>query len=277
MPDWPLIGAGQKYDTYLERTATSDGTPVTVSSTNTKGSWITVVDPVPYMVYGVVVNVRQSVAGSPSCLVDLGLSDTGGTSNMLVVVPDLLFSSRLGHPSAQWLPINLTPGRRLNVRCQSTATANIPQVTVTLIGGTWAGGPTYSKMLAYGVNTADSGGTEVDPGASANTKPSSYTTITSATTGPAKWLLVAFAAANDSAKTDCSWLVDIATGAASSEVILIPDILVGTQTASDLIAPQMFGPVPVDVPVGTRLSARSQCSITDASDRLLDVALYTLG
>jgi hypothetical protein len=275
--DWPLIGGGQLYDTYLERTATSDGTPVTVASTNTKGSWITVVDPVPYHVTGLIVNVRQSVAGSPSCLVDLGVSTTGGTTNMNVVVPDLLFSSRLGHPSAQWIPITIPVGVRLNVRCQSTSTTNIPQVTVTLIGGTFAGGPTYSKMLAYGVNTADSGGTEVDPGGTANTKPASYTTIAASTTSAAKWLFIAFAAAADSAKVDCSWLVDIATGAASSEIILIPDILVGAQTASDVITPQLAGPFPVDIPVGTRLSARCQCSTNVDVDRDLDMALYTLG
>ena len=278
MADWPLIGGGQKYDTYLMRTGTSDGTPITVASTNTKGSWITVVDPVPYHTVGLIVNVRQSVAGSPSHLVDLGVSTTGGTSNMRVVVPDLLFSSRLGHPSAQWIPITIPVGTRLNVRCQSTSTTNIPQVAVTLIGGTFAGGPTYSNMLAYGVDTSDSGGTSIDPGGTtAHTKPASYTTIAASTTSPAKWMLVAFTAHADSGLTDCSWLVDIATGAASSEVVLIPDILVGAQTASDVVTPQLLGPIPVDVPVGTRLSARCQCSIITASDRLLDVAIYTLG
>lgn len=273
MADWPLAGNGQRFDTYLERTATSDGTPITVASANTKGAWIEVVAAAPYEANGLIVNVRQSVAGSPSHLIDIGI---GAAGSEVVLVPDLLFSSRLGHPSAQWLPIKVAEGQRVAVRCQSTSTANIPQVTVTFIGGTHAGGPSYSRMLAYGVATADSGGTQVDPGATANTK-GAYSEISAATTQPMKWLLAAFTAKANSALLDAAWLFDIAIGAAAAEVIVLPDILVGAQTASDMVTPQLMGPIPIDIASGTRLAVRAQSSITDATDRLLDVALYGIG
>jgi hypothetical protein len=276
MGDWPLFGGGQKFDTYLERTATSDGTPITVASTNTKGAWITVVDPIPYNVASILVDIRQSVAGSPSCLVDLGISTSGGTTGMAVVVPDLLFSSRLGHPSIQWLPIALPEGARLNVRCQSTSTSNIPQATVTLIGGNFAGNQSFSKMVAYGATAADSGGISIVPSTATHTK-GAWSEITASTTCRAKWLLAAFTAAANTAQTDCSWLADIAIGDGGSETILIPDLLLGTQTASDVLTPQMVGPIPVDIPEGTRLAVRAQCSIVDAADKLFDCALYTIG
>lgn len=273
MADWPLFGGAQLFETYLERTATSDGTPITVASTNTKGSWITVVDPLPYDVQGVIVNVRQSVAGSPSCLVDIGV---GAAGSEVVVIPDLMFSSRLGHPSAQWIPMAFPSGARMAVRCQCTSTTNIPQITVTTIAATDASGPGYQKMVAYGVTAASSDGTVIDPGGTANTK-GSWTQITAATTFAISMLYIAFAAGADSALADGTWLVDLGIGAGGSEIVLIPDILVGAQLASDLIAPQLLGPIPVHVPIGTRLSMRSACSHNAVGDRLFETVVYGLG
>lgn len=273
MADWPLAGGGQRLDTFLERTATSDGTPITVASVNTKGSWVEASTASPYEANGIIVNVRQSVAGSPSCMVDIGV---GAAGSEVVVVPDLLFSSRLGHPATVWLPIKIREGSRIAVRCQCTSTANIPQVTITLIGGSLNQPPGYSRMLAYGVVAGTSRGAVVDAGAAANTK-GAYTQITAATTQPIKWLLAAFTAGANAALADSSSLIDIAVGAASSEVVIIPDILMGKQLASDVLTPQLFGPVPVDIPEGTRLAVRAQCSTATAADRVFDCALYGIG
>jgi hypothetical protein len=49
-----------------------------------------------------------------------------------------------------------------------------------------------------------------------------------------------------------------------------------TTTTDYYFTPATFGPLSVQIPANTRLSARCQCSITDATDRLIEVALYGL-
>jgi hypothetical protein len=57
-------------------------------------------------------------------------------------------------------------------------------------------------------------------------------------------------------------------------VVLIPDIAVSTESASDAITPGASGFFPVYIPAGERLSARCSSSVTDATDRKLDVIIY---
>ena len=63
---------------------------------------------------------------------------------------------------------------------------------------------------------------------------------------------------NHAASTNTSMLLDIGIGAASSEVVLLPDILAGHSTLS---ASQGFM-VPIFIPQGTRISGRIQAAIT---------------
>jgi len=41
--------------------------------------------------------------------------------------------------------------------------------------------------------------------------------------------------------------------------------------------PPVLGPFPVAIPSGSRIAARAQCNISDATDRLFDVAVYGVG
>lgn len=262
-----------RYDTYGELSASSTGTSLTVSATNTKGGWVELSAATAFAAEAVLVTIGGSVAGSPSQLIDIGI---GAAASERVVIPDLLLSNRLGHPmSVGPIPIRIPSGSRLVARCQSTSTANIPKVTVTIMSANLSGLSGFSRMTAYGITTADSGGTSVDPGGTANTK-GAYSELTSSTTHPISVLFIAIAAQANAALTDAAWLCDFSMGAAGSERIILPDQWVGTQTASDVITPSFVGPIPVSIPAGTRLAARSQCSIIDAADRLYDVAFYGL-
>lgn len=268
----PVRGGG-RLDTYLERTATSDGTPLTVSSTNTKAaSFTTVIDPVPFAVRGFWVNLDLSVAGSPSALVDIAI---GAASSEVIIVPDLLVSSRLGHPATVLIPLQVPAGARLSARCQCTSTTNIPRIAITLAEG--PPGLVFGAMNAHGVATGDSGGQSIDPGGSANTKPAApFTQIVASTTFDYHGGIIAFAAAANTAMTDANWLVEVGIGASSSERVVVPDIHLGAQTASDVLTPPFLGPFLCSIPAGSRISARAQCSITDATDRLFDIAFYGL-
>ncbi len=67
------------------------------------------------------------------------------------------------------------------------------------------------------------------------------------------------------------YLVDIAIGAAGSEVIIIPDIII-RNTGSQFQPPVVW--YPVALPPGTRLAARAQSASTFAQNRTLDIIIY---
>jgi hypothetical protein len=58
-------------------------------------------------------------------------------------------------------------------------------------------------------------------------------------------------------------------------VVVLPNIGFTMQFATNACwSPNTVGPLPVDIPAGTRIAARMQASITDATDRLMDVIVY---
>lgn len=108
----------------------------------------------------------------------------------------------------------------------------------------WAG-----ESNTVGANTAASLGTSVTASGSANTK-GSYAQLTASTPFLAAWLLVE-AMTNTNGSTQ---LVDIAIGGAGSEKVIVSNLMV--QGPRDLFCV----PLPIQVPGGVRLAARTQAA-----------------
>ena len=108
---------------------------------------------------------------------------------------------------------------------------------------------------ACGVTTSYGNGTVLTPNATAHTK-GSWAQVIASTTAQARMVLVRLNA-NPTDTTSLSYLVDIGTGASSSEVVLIPNLVnaPGAQWA-DGICNYML---PLVIPAGTRIAARAQC------------------
>ena len=66
------------------------------------------------------------------------------------------------------------------------------------------------------------------------------------------------------------FLIDIGTGAAASEVVVIEDILYQHST---LELGSLWFPIHVSIPSGTRISARCQSDTTNVSDRMTSVCV----
>jgi hypothetical protein len=102
-------------------------------------------------------------------------------------------------------------------------------------------------------------GTEVAAGGSAHTKNATYTQLIASTSFVSYGITIGFGAVGTAASTNTRTLVDIATGAASSEVVLIPNLMCGQAGSSNSAS---SGPVyyhfPIIIPQGVRLSATSQ-------------------
>jgi hypothetical protein len=127
---------------------------------------------------------------------------------------------------------------------------------------------TPTSALNYGPVTATTKLTSVDPGGTANTE-GAYSQLSAATTNAVSWLVLQVG--GDLATrgaTNIQWLLDIATGAAASEVNLISDLAIMEDGTSDQLGPTGVL-IPVQIPAGVRLSARAQCSVNTATERLL--------
>jgi hypothetical protein len=253
--------------------AASRGTAVTASgSTHTKGSYAELVAAMTFHATCVRVIISPGTSHT-GYLVDLA---AGAAGSEQVIASNLLMESRIGTVAVYELPIHLPAGARLAARCQSATSAGVCYVSAVLSSAPWGVHVPLSRVLTLGANTATSLATlSLDPGAAANTK-GAWGQVVASTDVPIRALIPVVLNGN-AAYSDADWLIDIGVGAAAAEVVLVPNLPAGSSAAADLVTPSTWPPIPVDVPAGTRIAARSQCSITDASDRKFSFALIGVG
>ena len=245
---------------------------VSSASTHTKGSYVEVDASTSIAADGFFLTLSAADTGGRVYLLDIA---TGAASSEVVVVANLPY--QVGNEyhmanSCVYIPLVIAAGTRLSARCQcSTGTSSL-FISVTLVNGGLASLLESTIAHTFGANTGTSTGTSIDPGAVANTK-GAYSQLTAATstTNQIRWLLVMVGSRGDTSLATCTWALDIATGAAASEVVIVPDLVFATLgTAADGPLPSTFC-VPVEIPTGTRLSARAKCTSIAATDRLIDL------
>lgn len=257
-------------------TSASTGTSVVGSGTaNTKGSYVQFSASLGNDIWGF---VFQSVYGASNTLTDDFLFDvsTGAGGAEVVLVSNILQSvqsNRYGIINL-FFPVAIASGTRVAIRCQnsSTSTADILRISLILLNKDTQSGSTACQT--YGANTSDSGGVAVDPGGVGNTK-GSYSELTSSSSADLNWLVILWGTHDGAgAAVSGNWIFDISTGAAASEVVQIADITLGQ--SSTLGYPQVRElSIPcVTITSGTRISARSAASLTNATARVLDVVIY---
>lgn len=270
MASW-AFPAAQRYATLGVDAAASTGTTVTASGTiNTKGSWSQLTASTAFDVSHLQVFVRADTAFA-GYLVDIGI---GGAGSETVLIPDLLVQSRTDAGYIFQFPLAVPAGTRVSARCQSTTVSATCRVAVVAAGSPWGLHVPCSRVVAMGVDTADTGSTvTVEPGAVANAK-GSWVEVTSATSAPFRGLVPAVGGRGNTALSDADYLLDIGIGGSGSETVLIADMPQRAGAASDFFSPGTYPLLPVDLPAGVRIAARAQSSITDASDRVLELALY---
>lgn len=248
--------------------ASSSGTAATAhASNNTKGNYAEISSSIPHGSTGIVIHGALATAGD--MLMDLAI---GGAGSEVDIFPNLLVSAISAVSFSVFVPLALPAGQRLSVRCQHTTGGTAMSVEVTLIGG---GGSAMQRVETCGATTADSGGIAVDPGGSINTK-GAYSQLIATTAFAYKHVILALGGRNNSANGSANWLVDIAVGAAASEVVIVGDLRLRSDAAHDLVMPPYFS-FPCDIPAGSRIAVRAQSSNADATDRLIDAVLYGVG
>lgn len=250
-------------------TVTADATP------HTKGSWTELIaatdqDYSCLEVYVESTNINGSVTSS---LLDIGF---GASSSEVVVAADLIAGYKAIAATASTvsccyiIPINIPAGTRISARMQSVISAHTAGVTVrpTQLP------PTVRKSYAIdtiGADLANSRGVVLTIPGALNTK-GAYTQITASTLNKYIAMVVGVQGANGNSFSNGAIGMDIATGGSGSEVNVINDLIYTAGTAETVAerSPRtnLFY---VDIPAGTRLSARFQRSATNL---MADVILY---
>lgn len=273
MADWPFVGDGQRFArTNVRGTLSGERCRFTVA--NTKGTYTQVLAATPFDVEGVILHSLPASFGGNNveALLDLAIGPLGSEQ---VIIPNLLQSGVESTTRSFYFPLAIPRNTALSVRMQGTDTDFVLDSILELLAAGFATSPPLSRVAAYGANTTDSGGTQIDPGATANTK-GAYAQLTAATSFDSQWLLLALGNGGDFTRASRYWVMDIAVGPAGAEQIIIPDLMASVSGNNTHISPRSMA-FPVHIPAGSRLAARAACDSTTANDREFDLVAYCLG
>lgn len=273
MATFPLIEAGQRVENAGAQTSTSKGATVTANAAaNTKGTYTQLIASCAFDVTSILIMLDDQTAAL-DYLVDIAV---GAAAAEVIIASNLLGTGGTGsisYGAHYFFPVNIPAGSRISARCQCSTGGSLIQVSALLFGGGFLDPETLGDVETFGADTTDSGGVNIDPGATVNTK-GAYSQLSAATPYPIRLLTFSIGCQLNTVRTTQSWLVDIAVGAAGSEVVILPNIVLNCSTSPDIIEPQTINRLPVNIPAGTRLSVRAQSSGNDATDRLFDIILY---
>jgi hypothetical protein len=269
---WPGSFRGSRYSQVGEVAASSEMTSVTAGTpAHTKGSWTQLVASCPFNANGFFLSFSGGNTNTHDILVDVGVGASGSEQ---VILSNFL-NSLSGFISAKhsiFIPLPIKEGERIAVRFQSSTASATCAIGLQLVAGDFYSQLGLGRATTYGANTADSGGTEIDPGGAANTK-GAWAQIVASTTNPIRYMVICNGSrANGVYNASGTSLMDIAVGAAASEQILIDDIFLVVTGGGDLFEPGSFAR-PANVAAGQRLAARVQTTVTDATDRLRDIVI----
>lgn len=242
-------------------------------ASHAKGSYTALIASTAYPTAWVLVSIPRG--GANDYLLDIAVGAVGVEQ---VVIPNLPYScnsSSSNTGSTFLFPLHIPAGTRIAARGQnSSASNNTLPIQVTCLAPMLGGERGLGKVEDCGAVTASSVGTSVDPGGTANTK-GAWAPLIAATTIPYRWVCVSIGHTNVLG-ANTSWTVDIGIGAASSEVVVVPDLAVYGGSVGDA-NPAVGLCFPLSIPAGTRIAARAQCSVNTASERLLEVVLHGAG
>lgn len=253
--------------------STTPGTVLTAAgSAHTKGSWASLVDPVEFDVFRVllVLGDHSTSAALIKGLMDLGVGPAGGGSEQ-VILPDLLvgdmcsFGFAAGAPPKFLdLPLYIPAGTRLSGRFQSTTASKTMRANVFLWGGpsgpAW---PTITHIDAYGITAASSSGVSHTPG---NTgAESAWASVGSTLSKDYDGFFVGVQP-NNATETNIAYHMEFGYSSTT-----LAEVYCCGQTNETMQGPWPAGPFFVPLPAGTQMQVRGEASGTAVAR---DVAIY---
>ncbi len=241
---------------------------MTSGAANTAGSYHNIIDPTTADASGIFLHIDTNAMTGATAAVTFAIGNVGSTP----LVNNIVVGA--GQITTHYWPLSIRQGEGLNVKGQSTAATDTIRAAVLSVDDGSMGLMTGSAVDTIGFNAANTRGTTLDPGGTANTKPG-YTQLTASTANDYIGICFAFDAQGKTSGTENAQFVDIATGAAGGESAFIvnwPLLLSGGTLMQDAITPWFY----MSIKAGTRLAARSQSTINTTPQRLIGITAYGL-
>lgn len=250
-----ILEGGGSYEEGGANTSTSRGA-IASSSANTKSSWVELIASTAAAGTGILITMDGQNFSSRKILLDIGL---GAPASETVLIGNIYYQtgpSSADQSDAWFFPCDIPAGSRVSARVQgSGGTTNVGIVCHVLQGNT---GTASTGNETLGVTEGITSVKRINfTSETANTK-SGYVEL-GTSTADYKQIFVGVAGTNTAAN-DTYILWDLATGAASSEVDLLKNLVMGVDSSADREV-YYVGPIPVDtISSGTRFSFRAQSS-----------------
>lgn len=242
---------------------------------HTKGSYAELTASTPSESSRLHVVIRNADTDQRKFLVDVA---TGGAGSETVVIPNVAYHvGDAGRKAATLsVDVDIAASTRIAVRCQCSTASNVVNVSAMHEDRSLA---SLGSVVCYGADTATSAGTAVVPNASASTK-GSYAQITAATSAAHRRFALLITHLSTLFGNDLTCSLDIATGAAASEVVALPDVICGgvdVADGGDSPYPCVFE-ADVDVAASTRLAARCEYAngTPSLSERTMSIAVLAM-
>jgi hypothetical protein len=259
---------GQRFESTPDATV-SAGKLLTGGAANVKGAYVELIASTTFDAFGFLLQLASAVG---DMLFDVA---TGAATSEIIRIANIPISGNIVHLGSVWIPLNIPAGTRVSARVQSSAGAVVGTASITLVAGGPLAQANLGEALTYGAATADSGGTSIDAGAVANTK-GAYSQMSASVTRKIRYLIVGFGNQINTIRTAANFLADISYGAATSELVIVPDLHFRADATSDILDPA-FHALPCNIPEGSRVAIRTQSQTTDATDRLADAVIVGFG
>lgn len=270
MADFPYQH-GAKYATYGVDTSTSLATAVTTGAANTKGSYAQLTASTDFPASGVLLCFTSNANTASRFLVDIAI---GGAGSETIIINNVVCRAELSSSINihMYFPISIPSGVRLSARAQSEDAGVVIRVSATIVGGGFASQSPYSKVITLGADTANSDGKFYQTSGTANNTKSGYQELSASTSAPIKAISVV--SIHICATANAGILLDIAVGAAGSEVVIVPNIAYSLDITNQVV-PTSTGFFPCSIPAGSRVSYREQISANGAIN-YTDIIVYAL-
>jgi hypothetical protein len=233
---------------------------------NVLGATVTLFDAtaVPFHIAGLLVSVWQVVGGATFTVINLGVGNPLTTAN--TVIPNLMVQAPTtsGGYDAVYIPVSIPALTAVTMNGRSTSAGVTVSVSAIAVGAGNIPSSPLGTVSAYGMATFV--GVNLVPSGAANT-PGATATIGTVGT-PIRELIIAFGSAGISNRNSVQLLVTIFADGQR----LFNGLPVQTQATNEDVRPKYVGPIPVQLPTGTVLTANIQAS--SASTNPVAIAIY---
>lgn len=225
-----------------------------------------------------------------SALNGILLVATGATSSEVIIASMPVRQSHKGYKFAMYVPIPVASGTRISVAVASSAADTLQRIFVVGVNSSiFDAEPTWTVMESGPYDLEDDAATYgkwgvIDAGAVASTKGSYDDVVTTGTNSANNliqgdslgqtydWLGILINDQLNISQSNGSCLIDVASGAVSSEVAFGTDL--DNRKNSDEQNWNSIYWTPSGASSGTRISARASASTTDAVDRISGCLLF---